>query len=183
MPACSPRCRAPTARGAQALVEDLLRIGGLATVGGRSVAEIADRFLEQAGLADAARVSLDGLELLNRLLAISGPLPLALERIIAVTAPLDRGVSAAVSALSARAAALEAAGIGIHELTFEASFGRRLDYYTGFVFEILDAGATDDRPVVGGGRYDGLLGYLGAGGARAGRRLLGMARAAAGARA
>jgi ATP phosphoribosyltransferase regulatory subunit len=149
---------------ARALVEDLLRIGGLATVGGRSVTEIADRFMEQAGLADAARVSLDGLDLLRRLLEISAPLPHAIERIVTVTAPLDRNVREAVAALSERAAALEAAGIPVADVTFEASFGRRLDYYTGVVFEILDPTGDTDRPVAGGGRYDGLLTYLGAAG-------------------
>ena len=36
--------------GAKALVEDLLAIAGIETVGGRSAGEIADRFLEQASL-------------------------------------------------------------------------------------------------------------------------------------
>ena len=39
--------------GAKALVEDLLAIAGIATVGGRSAGEIADRFLEQAAAAFA----------------------------------------------------------------------------------------------------------------------------------
>ena len=37
--------------GAKALVEDLLAIAGIASVGGRSAGEIADRFLDQAALA------------------------------------------------------------------------------------------------------------------------------------
>ena len=60
----SSRSRPPTARpeyqgvlaalagsdpkAAHALVTDLLSIAGISAVGGRSVAEIADRFLEQA---------------------------------------------------------------------------------------------------------------------------------------
>ena len=45
---------------------------------------------------------------------------------------------------------------------FSARFARELDYYTGFVFEAHDPDRTDGRPVVGGGRYDGLVRTLGA---------------------
>jgi ATP phosphoribosyltransferase regulatory subunit len=41
--------------------------------------------------------------------------------------------------------------------------GRNLDYYTGFVFEIGDERRPGSKPIVGGGRYDGLLAMLGAG--------------------
>ena len=41
------------------------------------------------------------------------------------------------------------------------SFGRGLDYYTGFVFELHDPLARTLGPLVAGGRYDGLLTRLG----------------------
>ena len=41
-------------KGAHALVTDLLSIAGITAVGGRSVGEIADRFLEQAALGASA---------------------------------------------------------------------------------------------------------------------------------
>src|SRR5205807_943997 len=37
-------------KGAHALITDLLSIAGITTVGGRSIGEIADRFLDQAAL-------------------------------------------------------------------------------------------------------------------------------------
>ena len=46
------------------------------------------------------------------------------------------------------------------EITFEAGFGRPLDYYTGVVFELRAKGIAD--PLVGGGRYDRLMRMLGA---------------------
>ena len=43
-------------------------------------------------------------------------------------------------------------------MLFRSGFARNLDYYTGFIFEV----AEPDGPIlVGGGRYDGLLGHLG----------------------
>ena len=41
-------------KAAHALVTDLLSIAGITAVGGRSVGEIADRFLEQAALGAQA---------------------------------------------------------------------------------------------------------------------------------
>ena len=51
----------------------------------------------------------------------------------------------------------------MNRLGFAADFGRRLDYYTGFVFEVHDASRPGLAQIVGGGRYDKLLGLIGAG--------------------
>ncbi len=60
--------------------------------------------------------------------------------------------------------ALKAAGIDLAPMTFSAEFGRRLDYYTGFVFEIHDSKRPGAGQIIGGGRYDRLLDLLGADG-------------------
>jgi ATP phosphoribosyltransferase regulatory subunit len=44
------------------------------------------------------------------------------------------------------------------DVAFKADFGRRLDYYSGFNFELRLEGEA--KPVAGGGRYDRLLGLL-----------------------
>ncbi len=49
---------------------------------------------------------------------------------------------------------------------FSAEAGRRFEYYDGFVFELARAGASD-RPIVSGGRYDGLISRLSGGTFRA----------------
>jgi ATP phosphoribosyltransferase regulatory subunit len=53
-----------------------------------------------------------------------------------------------------------ARGIDIAKIGFSTSFGRGLDYYTGFEFELHRRG-NGTEPLVAGGRYDGLLGQLG----------------------
>ena len=55
-----------------------------------------------------------------------------------------------------------ASGIDPARLTFAAEFGRRLDYYSGFVFEIHAVNPPVEGPLVGGGRYDKLVTLLGA---------------------
>ncbi|MCJ7528846.1 MAG: ATP phosphoribosyltransferase regulatory subunit, partial [Methyloceanibacter sp.] len=46
------------------------------------------------------------------------------------------------------------------QAVFATEFGRSLEYYSGLVFQIDMAGR--DEAIAGGGRYDGLLAYLGA---------------------
>src|SRR5437870_6579586 len=59
-------------KAAHALVTDLLSIAGISTVGGRSVGEIADRFLEQAALGAGRSLPRDVGALIDRFLAVSG---------------------------------------------------------------------------------------------------------------
>ena len=47
----------------------------------------------------------------------------------------------------------------LDKLVFAADFGRRLDYYTGFVFE-MHTSRKARRPMIGGGRYDRLVSLL-----------------------
>ena len=150
--------------GAKALVEDLLAIAGIAAVGGRSAGEIADRFLEQAAARSQAHVSAEQQDVLRRFLAISGDPDSASRRLrqLAADARLDFG--GALDSFDQRAGFLAARGLRIEEFVFSAGFVRDLDYYTGFVFEAVDAARPDARPAVGGGRYDRLARRLGAAG-------------------
>jgi ATP phosphoribosyltransferase regulatory subunit len=148
--------------GAKALVEDLLAIAGIAAVGGRSAGEIADRFLEQAAARSQPPVSPEQQEVLRRFLAISGDPDVASQQLrrLADDARLDFG--GALDSFDQRTGFLAARGMPIEDFVFSAAFVRDLDYYTGFVFEAVDAGRPEARPAIGGGRYDGLARRLGA---------------------
>jgi ATP phosphoribosyltransferase regulatory subunit len=134
--------------GAKALVEDLLAIAGIATVGGRSAGEIADRFLEQAAI--------------RRFLAIAGDPDSASRQLRALAADAKLDLGAALDSFDQRVGFLAARGLPIEAFNYSAGFVRDLDYYTGFVFEAVDAADPAARPAVGGGRYDGLVRRLGA---------------------
>src|SRR5690606_7584237 len=58
-------------KAALALVTDLMSIAGTSNVGGRTVSEIADRFLEQSTLKGGA-LPRDALQLIERFLGIAG---------------------------------------------------------------------------------------------------------------
>jgi histidyl-tRNA synthetase len=50
---------------------------------------------------------------------------------------------------------------GITNTTFDPSIVRGFDYYTGIVFEVFDTNPENRRAILGGGRYDDLLGIFG----------------------
>src|ERR1700738_4453189 len=62
----------PHPRGERALVTDLLSIAGITAVGGRSVGEIADHFLEQAALGAQTSLPRETRALIEKFLAITG---------------------------------------------------------------------------------------------------------------
>ena len=147
-------------KAAHHLVTDLLSIAGIATVGGRSVAEIADRFLEQSAINAPTRLPRETRALIERFLSLQGdPDEAAAElRALAVDAKITFGP--ALDLFETRTGFLVTRGIDVRKIKFSTAFGRRIDYYTGFVFELHDTRAKN--PLVAGGRYDALLARLGA---------------------
>lgn len=50
---------------------------------------------------------------------------------------------------------------GLTTVTFDGTLMRGFDYYTGIVFEVFDTDPANNRSMLGGGRYDGLVGLFG----------------------
>ncbi len=149
---------------ARALISDLLSIAGISTVGGRSVTEIAERFLEQAEL-DAGGVSDEAADILSRYLTISGVPDEASAQVRELAQEAGIDLSNALDAFDQRSGFLTALGVDLAHVQFSTAFGRSLDYYSGVVFELHDPQARMHGPLVAGGRYDKLLTRLGAPGA------------------
>ncbi|MFZ3359520.1 MAG: ATP phosphoribosyltransferase regulatory subunit [Xanthobacteraceae bacterium] len=152
-------------KAAHHLVTDLLSIAGIATVGGRSVAEIADRFLEQSALNAPTRLPRETRALIERFLSIAGDPDDAAGELRALAADAKIAMAPVLDLFETRTGFLAARGIDVRALTFATDFGRGFDYYTGFVFELHDPNnkmARGRSALVAGGRYDGLLTRLGA---------------------
>jgi ATP phosphoribosyltransferase regulatory subunit len=147
-------------KAALALVTDLMSIAGTTNVGGRSVAEIADRFLEQSTLKSGA-LPRDALASIKRFLAIAGDPDDAIAQLRALAKDAKLDISAAIDQFESRVGFMAARGIDTRATRFSTSFGRGLDYYTCFEFE-LHARGNGVEPLVAGGRYDGLMTQLGA---------------------
>ena len=146
-------------KAALALVTDLMSIAGATNVGGRTTAEIADRFLEQSTLKGGA-LPRKALDVLKRFLSISGNPHDAVAKLRALAADTKLDIVVAIDRFESRIGLMAASGIDVKETHFSTSFGRGLDYYTGFEFEVHQAG-NGAGPLVAGGRYDGLMTQLG----------------------
>ena len=146
----------------RAAIEGLMDLVADAPQGARTREEIVERLLEQA--ADAAALRLDPkiADVITRLLSVSGPASQALKDIRALTKDAGIALDAPLAAMEARLGALQALGIDAGHVSFAARFGRNMEYYTGFVFELWSHDAEGPVQVAGGGRYDGLLEALGA---------------------
>lgn len=132
-------------------------------IGVRSRAEVMERI--EALRADAAAdpISKSEIAALDALLDVRETAPFAIEQLsdIAVDLPAIRG---AVDQLKARVDALDARGVDVETLDFEASYGRtQMEYYDGFVFGFSAVHRPDLPPVATGGRYDALTQRLGQG--------------------
>jgi ATP phosphoribosyltransferase regulatory subunit len=146
---------------AHALVTDLLSIAGITAVGGRSVGEIADRFLEQAALGAKPSLPREVRGLIERFLAINGDPDEAAAELRAFAEDTNIALDAALDLFENRTGFMAARGLAIDRIRFSTSFGRGVDYYTGVVFELHDPRGRIAGQLVAGGRYDGLLARLG----------------------
>jgi ATP phosphoribosyltransferase regulatory subunit len=146
---------------AHALVTDLISMSGVTALAGRTVEEIADRFLEQAALGAQASLPRETRALIERFLAIAGNPDQAAGELRSFARDTGLKLDAALDLFESRARFLAERGVDVARAKFSTAFGRGLDYYTGFVFELHDPGTRALGQLVAGGRYDGLLTRLG----------------------
>jgi ATP phosphoribosyltransferase regulatory subunit len=132
---------------ARAALSGLMDYLGGAPLGGRTREEIVDRLMEQAAEAAAVRLDKKAVELIERVLSVSGS--------------ASKSIEAIRTLLKKNRIALDAP-LAQMRVTFAARFGRNMEYYTGFVFELWSRDAEGAVQVAGGGRYDTLLKTLGA---------------------
>jgi len=145
---------------ALAVVDAELAARSLPLVGGRTPQEIAARLADKA--ADLAETPLAAAraEMLNAYLAISGEAS-AMDAEFAKIAG-GRRFSGARDYYAKRLFEMEELGLNPRRFHFAAGFGRELEYYTGFTFQIEADTPHGPVTVAGGGRYDNLLSDMGA---------------------
>ncbi len=88
-------------KAALALVTDLMSIAGTSNVGGRTVAEIADRFLEQSTLKGGS-LPRDALQLIERFLGIAGEPDEAAAQLRTLAADAKLDLNAAIDLFESR---------------------------------------------------------------------------------
>lgn len=150
-----------------ALIEVLsarMQASGLLNAGGRTPDEIARRLRAKAHNA-AHKPDAKSLSILRDFLALKSPLADAGAALKAFFANHGLEQTEALDDFDRRVDAMNRLGLPLETMTYDAAFGRPLDYYTGLVFEVH---GPDHDVLVGGGRYDKLLMLLGSGDATTG---------------
>ena len=149
-------------QSAEAVVGQYLEDNAVTLVGVRTLAEITESLL--AAVVDARSEPIAGAtaSLIERYLRIKGPATTVADEIDAVLAGAGPRSRLAVAAYRRRLELLARAGIDPAGIEFAAEFGRNLEYYTGFVFDIVASALGAQSPIAGGGRYDNLMQAVGA---------------------
>ena len=124
------------------------------------MSEITARLLDHAADLRAEPLPREVATVIDYYLAVSAPPKEAAERIAMIAKGAGIDLGPALSANTRRFERLAKSGVALGQATFATEFGRSLEYYSGLVFQIEVADL--DEAIGGGGRYDGLLSYLGA---------------------
>ena len=150
------------ALGSESRVAAYLDKAGIPLDGVRSLSEITERLLGMAADAKQTPLSPDTIKLVEAYLSVSGPPKEALDQIAALTSASGLDLGGALEVARTRFARFEKSGLDLSDFTFNAEFGRDLEYYTGHVLQIEIPRRGRAGNIAGGGRYDDLLGALGA---------------------
>ncbi|MEM6381242.1 MAG: ATP phosphoribosyltransferase regulatory subunit [Pseudomonadota bacterium] len=147
---------------ARAMVEQMMMLARIEPVGGRTPQEIAERFIAKAE-RQSVPVRDAALTCLEALIHLQVPAPQApgLLKRLADVSGLDIG--APIAHLADRLEAFADRSLTPDGMTFCGWAGGRLDYYTGFSFELRASEDFAAPPTVSGGRFDSLMERLGAG--------------------
>ncbi|MEE4236206.1 MAG: ATP phosphoribosyltransferase regulatory subunit [Anderseniella sp.] len=147
-----------------AFVERHLEAMDLQMIAGRTVEQVAGRLTEKLMDRSQPPLTAEQAGLIDDYLAIRCSPPEAVERLHAIEARTGAVFAGAVNLFEARIDEMMAAGLDVDGMEFAAVFGRSLEYYTGFVFQIEQDGPDGaSLNIAGGGRYDTMLADIGSG--------------------
>lgn len=147
---------------ARSVVAEYIDQSGLELIGTRTLPEIAERVIAEVADTRETPLAPQTAALIESYVAIKAPARETARRLESLLRPHKVDLGPALAAFRRRLELLEAAGVATAEAAFSAEFGRNLEYYTGFVFEIVDPRLGPKSPIAGGGRYDSLLADVGA---------------------
>ena len=144
---------------ALALAEAEIESRNIPLVGGRELCDIAARLANKAADRQETPLGREKADTLNAYLAIAGEA----SGIDTSFAGIDGGArfKGARAAYAQRLFEMEELGLNPRRFHFAAGFGRELEYYTGFTFQIEADTPHGAVAVAGGGRYDNLLSDMG----------------------
>ena len=147
--------------GSRAEIEALLDARADAPAAGRTREEIIARAVDRAAEAASLRLDANLADAIAALLDISGPAEEALAKVRTLLKTIAIDLDPQLAAMDARLATLKSLGVDPAKVQFTAHFGRNMEYYTGFVFELWARDKEGPVQIAGGGRYDSMMEMLG----------------------
>lgn len=147
---------------ARTALEDVLALADITPVGSRTMAEISERLLARAADNREGALPADAVRLIRNYLSVSADCESAFKKISKLAADAGLDLKDSLARFDRRLNLLTAEGIDPATAVFDADFGRNMEYYSGFVFELTIPSLGDRGQIVGGGRYDALMRTLGA---------------------
>jgi ATP phosphoribosyltransferase regulatory subunit len=150
------------AEQSEELVAHYLDEHGVPLAGNRTLSEITARLLDLLADLRAEPLRKEVATVIDYFLAVSGPPKEAIDKVAMIAKGAGIDLGPALDAVVRRFDRLAENGVDLGRAVFATEFGRKLEYYSGLVFQVERVGAGEIDPIAGGGRYDGLLAHLGA---------------------
>ncbi|MBU2582859.1 MAG: ATP phosphoribosyltransferase regulatory subunit [Alphaproteobacteria bacterium] len=135
---------------------------GIEMQGVRTLGEISRNVARIAADRRAERLPLETANLIEGYIGVKAPARAAGARVKDLIRDAGIDIAPALEAYHKRLQLLSEHGVDVSRAEFSAEFGRSLEYYTGFVFEVQVPDLGEGSPVAGGGRYDGMMKICGA---------------------
>jgi ATP phosphoribosyltransferase regulatory subunit len=129
--------------------------------GSRTIHEVAQNLLSIVADAKADPMPAKTAALIESYLEIEAPARAAGARLRDLMRDKGIAIPAALDVYHRRLQLMAELGIDVVHAEFSAEFGRSLEYYTGFVFEVVAPALGHTSPIAGGGRYDDLMSAVG----------------------
>lgn len=148
---------------AKAIVSDIFALSGIQPQGTRTLDEIVEGLLAQAADAEYGGAPDMARQTLEAVMAVDCAPEQAADTLLAIARQADlQGVDAVLDRFDQRVSKMQALAPGFMQAArFGTPFGRRFNYYDGFLFELFHPGeASGRKPFGAGGRYDTLLSKL-----------------------
>jgi ATP phosphoribosyltransferase regulatory subunit len=130
-------------------------------IGDRSVREVVQNLLSLVADAKSEPLPAKTAALIESYLEIEAPARAAGARLRDLARDKGIDIAAALDSYHRRLKLLAEYKVDAGHAEFSAEFGRTLEYYTGFVFEIVVPHLGTNSPIAGGGRYDDLMEAVG----------------------
>ncbi|MEL6288497.1 MAG: ATP phosphoribosyltransferase regulatory subunit [Pseudomonadota bacterium] len=131
-------------------------------IGARTLDEIVDGVLDAVSDLREPPLDPDAARLIEEYVSVKAPPRAVGARIDDLMNEQKIDLSDALARYQRRLDRFEEAGVDMTGAMFSAEFGRNLEYYSGFVFQIVTSDDDGGGYIAGGGRYDGLMQAVGA---------------------